>query len=108
MGSSHTILSERTYDYLLYTKDVTAFYDEGNIWDETKIHTYSMYKEGDEEHYGVMLMGMESDTPMTSMRHRKRHPASEDSARMACQVQTRRRQCVCSQASHYMYGTGRA
>lgn len=61
MGSSHTILLERTYDYLLYTKDVTAFYDEGNIWDETKIHTYSMYKEGDEEHYGAMLMGMESD-----------------------------------------------
>uniref|UniRef100_UPI004027320A hypothetical protein n=1 Tax=Agathobacter sp. TaxID=2021311 RepID=UPI004027320A len=55
------MLSERTYDYLLYTKDVTAFYDEGNIWDETKIHTYSMYKEGDEEHYGAMLMGMESD-----------------------------------------------
>ena len=29
----------KKYDYLLYTKDVTAFYDEGNIWDETKIHT---------------------------------------------------------------------
>jgi hypothetical protein len=28
----------KKYDYLLYTKDVTGFYDQGGIWDETKIH----------------------------------------------------------------------
>jgi hypothetical protein len=29
----------KKYDYLLYTKDVTALYDKGDdIWDETKIH----------------------------------------------------------------------
>lgn len=28
----------KKYDYLLYTKDITALYDKGDIWDETKIH----------------------------------------------------------------------
>ena len=28
----------KKYDYLLYTKDVTALYDKGDIWDEIKIH----------------------------------------------------------------------
>ncbi len=27
----------KKYDYLLYTKDVTAIYDKGDIWDETRI-----------------------------------------------------------------------
>jgi len=29
----------KEYDYLLYIKDITSLYDQGEIWDETQIRS---------------------------------------------------------------------